>query len=154
MLQGTRNGFSCDGEWYGAKEDARLLHVSGGLKWLLGETFAFLHSRSTSYKALRSEQYLTSLPYMLGVVIAACISLCPLIAAESMELPSLSALSISLQHLNYPDYRPLPCSHSDCYCAAGVLQRASNGEFSAPTLLPGHTHLPPPDANLSFLFLT
>jgi hypothetical protein len=32
MLQGTRNGFSCDGEWYGANEDARLLHVSGGTR--------------------------------------------------------------------------------------------------------------------------
>jgi hypothetical protein len=113
--------------------------------------FVLLHSRNTSYKTLRSGQYLTSL---LGLVIAACISLCPLIAAESMELPSLSALSISLQHLNYPDYRPLPCSHSDCYCAAGVLQRASSGEFSAPTPLPGKTHLPTPDANLTFLFLT
>jgi hypothetical protein len=39
MLQGTRNSFSCDGEWYGANKDARLLHVSGRLDMVSRRNF-------------------------------------------------------------------------------------------------------------------
>jgi hypothetical protein len=67
MFQGTRNGFSCDGESYGAKEDARLLHVSGGLKMACGRNFGMLQvcffkfQKHKLYETLRSGQYLTSL---------------------------------------------------------------------------------------------
>jgi hypothetical protein len=46
MLQGTRNSFSCDGEWYGANEDARLLHVSGRLEMVSRRNFG--HNREVA----------------------------------------------------------------------------------------------------------
>lgn len=42
MFQGTRNGFSRDGEWYGEYENARLFH--GGLEMASRRNFGMLQA--------------------------------------------------------------------------------------------------------------